>query len=337
MTERPRLRDVAARAGVSPTTASHAFSGRRPVSPATKAAVLKAAFDLGFVMERDAGQRTVGLLLRPPEAIPGFASGSDAYTSVVGAVLVALLSAGFSVSSFLTLDDIGAQIGRLDAFVLLHPRRGDEVLRALIRRGIPTVTLDRDPDDEEFPWWISADHVANARTLLDHLLERGARHPALIVGSTQNTYLESIAGVYVEQMRARGLPVLVRELDPVRGREGGAAAAESLLRTPTPPDAFLTSSDVFAVGTIEAARARGLRVPEDVLVANMMDSVIAERAVVPITAMKANMQVWASQLTRLLERRLSSAAPLTSHLRLEFDLVERASTGRPAPGARPAS
>ena len=337
MTERPRLRDVAALAGVSPTTASHAFSGHRPVSPATKAAVLKAAFDLGFVMEHGAGQRTVGLLLRPPEAIPGFASGSDAFTSVAGAVLVSLLGAGFSVSSFLTLDDIGAQIGRLDAFVLLHPRRGDEVLRALIQRGIPTVTLDRDPDDEEFPWWISADHVANARTLLDHLRERGARRPALIVGSTQNTYLESIAGVYVQEMRARGLPVLVRELEPVRGQQGGAAAAASLLRTPTPPDAFLTSSDVFAVGAIEAARAQGLGVPEDVLVANMMDSVIAERAAVPITAMKANLQIWASQLTRLLERRLSSAAPLASHLRLEFDLVERASTARPGPRTEPAS
>jgi LacI family transcriptional regulator len=336
MTERPRLRDVAALAGVSPTTASHAFSGRRPVSAATKAAVLKAAFDLGFTMERDTGQRTVGLLLRPPEAIPGFASGSDAFTSVAGAVLVALLSAGFSVSSFLSLDDIGAQIGRLDAFVLLHPRRGDEVLRALIQRGIPTVTLDRDPDDDEFPWWISADHVANARALLTHLLERGARRPALIVGSTHNTYLDSIAGVYVQEMRSRGLPVLVRELEPVRGQQGGAAAADSLLGTPTPPDAFLTSSDVFAVGAIETVRARGLRVPEDVLVANMMDSVIAERATVPVTAMKANLQVWASQLTRLLERRLSSAAPLTSHLRLGFELVERASTARPRHVSEPA-
>ncbi|MDQ4213467.1 LacI family DNA-binding transcriptional regulator [Microbacterium capsulatum] len=331
MTERPRLKDVAERAGVSQTTASHAFSGRRPVSAATKAAVLKAAFDLGFVMEGGTGQRTVGLLLRPPEAIPGFASGSDTFTSVAGAVLVALLGAGFSVSSFLTLDDIGAQVGRLDAFVLLHPRRGDEVLRALIQRGIPTVTLDPDPGDAEFPWWIGTDYAANARTLLDHLLTAGARRPALIVGSTQNTYMESIAGVYVQEMRSRGLPVLVREVEPVRAQQGGAAAAESLLRIPTPPDAFLTSTDLFAVGAIDAVQARGLRVPDDVLVANMMDSVIAELAVVPITAMKANMQVWASQLTRLLQRRLSSGAPLTSHLLLEFELVQRASTRRRSP------
>ena len=45
---RPTLADVAAKAGVSASTASLAFSGSGPVSDATKERVLAAASDLGY-------------------------------------------------------------------------------------------------------------------------------------------------------------------------------------------------------------------------------------------------------------------------------------------------
>ena len=158
MADRPRLIDVAQRAGVSIATASQAFTGHRPVSARTKAAVLKAAFDLGFVADSGARGCAVGMLIRPPEAIPGFGTGPDAFSTISGAVLISLLAAGYSVTSFRSLDDIGQQVGRLDAFVLLHPNRSDEVLRALVARGIPTVAYDQDPGDADFRWWVGPNY-----------------------------------------------------------------------------------------------------------------------------------------------------------------------------------
>lgn len=333
MESRPRLQDVAVRAGVSLTTASHAFSGRRPVSARTKAAVFKAAFDLGFVADARAEHHSVGLLLRPPEAVPGFASGTASFAALSGAVMVALLGAGFSVSSFLTLDDIGDQVGRLDAFVLLHPNRQDEVLRALVRRGIPTVSYDPDPGEGAFPWWVGPDYAASTQSMLRHLSDRGARRPALIVGSTPNMYMTSIAGLYLQEMRRQGLAPLIRELDPESAQAGGRAAAESLLKLREPPDAILTSSGVFAVGAIEAVQTAGGQVPTDLLVACMMDGSVAELSRVPVTAMRLDVHASADHVTALLKRRLRGEPPPPLRHRLELELVERASTFREgAPG-----
>ncbi|GFJ77075.1 LacI family DNA-binding transcriptional regulator [Phytohabitans houttuyneae] len=45
---RPRIGQVAALAGVSATTVSHALNGRRPVSEATRRRVLDAIEELGY-------------------------------------------------------------------------------------------------------------------------------------------------------------------------------------------------------------------------------------------------------------------------------------------------
>ena len=335
MDTRPRLQDVAARAGVSLTTASHAFSGRRPVSARTKAAVLKAAFDLGFVADARSPRPAVGLLLRPPEAVPGFAAGTASFAALSGAVMVALLGAGYSVSSFLSLDEIGDQVGRLDAFVLLHPNRQDAVLRALVQRGIPTISYDPDPGDGAFPWWVGPDYAASTRAMLRHLDERGARRPALIVGSTRNMYMTSIAAVYLREMQRRGLPPLVRELDPESAVAGGRAATESLLGLREPPDALLTTSGVFAVGAIEALEAAGARVPDDALVATMMDGTVAESHRVPVTAMRSDVHASADRVAALLRRRLAGEPPPPERSRLDLELVARGSTLRDGGGRPP--
>lgn len=325
MADRPRLIDVAQRAGVSIATASQAFTGHRPVSARTKAAVLKAAFDLGFVADSGARGCAVGMLIRPPEAIPGFGTGPDAFSTISGAVLISLLAAGYSVTSFRSLDDIGQQVGRLDAFVLLHPNRSDEVLRALVARGIPTVAYDQDPGDADFRWWVGPNYRRSMGALLAHVRERGARRPSLVIGSTENMYTTAMLAEYIEDARRVGSPVLVREVDPQSSRDGGRAAVASLLRLPERPDAVVTSSGVFAAGAVDAVRAAGLRCPEDVLIATMTDGVVAARSEPPITAMRHDTQTTARLVTELLQARLrNEVAP--QRRGAELELIVRAST-----------
>lgn len=331
MSDRPRMQDVAARAGVSVTTVSHAFSGRRPVSSTTKAAVLKAAFDLGFVGEGRAEGRSVGLLLRPPEALPGFAAGTESMSSLSGAVLLSLLASGFSVSAFRSLEEIGDQVGRLDAFVLLHPNRRDEVLGSLVRRGIPTVSYDPDPGAQDFTWWTGTDYAGSCAVLLAHLHDQGADRVALVIGSTPNMYTAAIWDVYTREMARRGRRMLVRQVAPTDGEAGGRAAMTSLLRLDDPPDAVVTSSGLFACGVIGVLREHGREVPRDVLVATMMDGIVAERNVIPVTAMRPDVHAAAKRLTELLVARMQRGdRPQSAQVELEL-VVRVSSARRPAP------
>ncbi|WP_368497671.1 LacI family DNA-binding transcriptional regulator [Herbiconiux sp. A18JL235] len=328
MATTPTLKDVAQRAGVSMTTASHTFSGRRPVSPATRAAVLEAAFELGFSVRRRDRPLNVGLLLRPVEAVSGFVTGTGSFSSFAGTMLLSLLTEGFSVTSFRDLSEVGHQVAAFDAFVLLGPNRNDKVLHTLIERDIPTVTFDPDPGEEDFHWWAGPDYSRGVRHLIAHLIEAGARQPALIVGATPNTYLGVVRDAYIDEMRIRGLRVLVRELNSTTAQQGGYAAARSLMGVDRAPDAVITSSPVFAVGALDGITAAGRTVPDDVLLASMADAPIAERARVGITAVRPDWHATSRVLTALLVRRLTPGATMQHGELLGLEIVRRASTRR---------
>ncbi|MCF3998653.1 substrate-binding domain-containing protein, partial [Pseudomonas aeruginosa] len=64
----------------------------------------------------------------------------------------------------------------------------------------------------------------------------------------------------------------------------GRAAANSLLAAADPPTAIIASSDQMAIATLEYARERGLRVPEDLSIISFDDTPVARFASPPLTA-----------------------------------------------------
>ena len=86
-------------------------------------------------------------------------------------------------------------------------------------------------------------------------------------------------------MEAAGLPPrreLFREGD--HGREVARHLALEVLGLPEPPTAIVAASDTQAFGVLEAARERGLRVPEDLSVVGYDDIEMA--AVAGLTTLR---------------------------------------------------
>src|SRR5436305_1797030 len=94
---RVTIRDVADAAGVSISTVSHALSGRRPISTATKERVFAAAAELGYGADpharalRTGRSGLIGLILRPRDAIHGSMAGTETFTRLLGAIATTVL------------------------------------------------------------------------------------------------------------------------------------------------------------------------------------------------------------------------------------------------------
>ena len=114
---------------------------------------------------------------------------------------------------------------------------------------------------------------------------------------------------------------------PCSIEEEGRTAGESLLNLRPPPTAILAASDRLAIGVIEAARGRRLRVPEDLSVVGF-DGIPASEMIVPrLTA--ANQPL--KEKGRLaISALLDSKEPLRRML--PTHLIVRGSTTSPAPG-----
>ncbi|GAB3474399.1 LacI family DNA-binding transcriptional regulator [Nocardiopsis coralliicola] len=320
------LSEVARRAGVSISTASQVYAGKRPVSKETRRKVLEAASAIGFRAPR--GEPTVGILIRPSEALGGFAFGTATFSNLAGAVAVACLNRGFSVFTAQGADDAIARVPRLDGCIVLYPDHRDETLQVLLRRGIPAVSFDPDPAVPSFPWWVGADYRRSVAELITHLFDRGAQRTAVLVGQTDNAYRRSILWLYANAVTARGMAPTIRIADNLEGQLSAAEVVLRLLQGSNPPDALVTSSSVFAEGALDAARRLGMEVPGRLMVATASDGPVAELSEPAITALRLDTTEAANRLLDLLSQRLSGEQRAHPPEPMALELTVRASTRR---------
>ena len=96
-----------------------------------------------------------------------------------------------------------------------------------------------------------------------------------------------------------------------------------------PPTAIFAANDEMALGVLEAARTRGLRVPEDLSVVGFDDTEVARVAAPPLTTVAQPLRRMGSVAFRT-ALRLGAGEHIDSHhVELATELVVRASTAPP--------
>ncbi|MCZ2823141.1 LacI family DNA-binding transcriptional regulator [Modestobacter sp. VKM Ac-2982] len=120
---------------------------------------------------------------------------------------------------------------------------------------------------------VDVDTGAAATALTAHLLRSGRRRIAMLAGPPWLPCADRPVAAYQAAVRAAGLPerVLAGDFTTESGRLG---AAEALRRWPD-TDALYAICDETAFGAIQAVRALGRRVPDDVAVTGFDDLPLA--------------------------------------------------------------
>lgn len=288
MTSRPTLAAVAAHAGVSPSTASLAFSGSPRVTPGTRQRVFAAAAALGY-----AGPDPLAASLRRGRSgVIGAFIGERLLYAFRDPVAVLLLDGiaevlgPHGVGLLMLAGESGRpstdQIGRipLDAAIFATCGLEDDPALDLLRaRGVPVVGVEGPIADGVV--LVDIDDRGGVRELSQHLHDLGHRRVEAVAMPLR---LDGTRGPIGAGRRSRAIYRDVRHrLEGVEDVFGpvptfetasnvvpeGAAAGRAILDVPAHrrPTAVIAQSDVLAAGVLEAAWQLGLRVPEDVSVA----------------------------------------------------------------------
>jgi beta-galactosidase len=327
--KRPTLETVAARAGVSRATVSRVVNGEARVSPDVRATVLRAVQELGYVPNAAARslvtRRTdsVALVLSVPRH-----GGEALISAVVQYVTSVLEGAGKQIT--LMLADTAESHRRIvrhvearqvDGVVLIPPDGPDTLTERLARTGVPVVLLGKPAIASLVPH-VDVDNAGGARAATRHLLDRGRRRIGVVCGPMDLVAVQDRLNGHLATLHEDGL----RPMIALAGLDGesGAAAARELLSGGQAPDAVFATSDELAIGAMEAARERGLRVPEDLAVVGFGDIHAASCTTPALTTVRVPAADQALALARLLLSRLDGRH--TSSVVLPTRLVVRAST-----------
>ncbi len=329
---KPTVRAVAAAAGVSIATVSRVLNGQGNVTPETRALVERTVAGLdGPGPYPRGGPRPIAgsVFVRCPYVL------TDYFGVIVSSVAetlarygrTVLLHAGEAVQNAPALSSLPARAGLAGAVLVLPPEPADD-LAALQRRRFPYVVVDpRLPPPRDLVA-VSAAHTAGARTLTAHLTGLGHRRIGVIAGPEEWLATDARLAGHAAALADAGELLdrsLVRHVEPTMA--WGRWAAGELLDLSRRPTALVGFNDKTAVGALQAAAERGLRVPDDLSVAGFDDIDLSRATAPPLTTVRQPLQEMGRMAVTLLMRLLERHDLEALHVELATELVVRQSTG----------
>jgi DNA-binding LacI/PurR family transcriptional regulator len=271
---RATLSDVAAHAGVSPSTVSRVVRSVTPVSAELEQAVREAIAETGYTPNLAARQLvttrsdTVGMIIAEDQRR---VFGEPFFGALMHGVVEALAATRFHVVVVVArsghdrvwLEHYVAG-GHLDGVMQIAPPKGDPLAATLNRLGVPMVYTGR-PFEVTDCTYVDADNAGGAAQAVRHLYETGRRRIAMVNGiPAMRSATDRLRG-YKKGLANVGLAVnrsLVVASDYTEA--GGFAATQYLLARGAPFDAVVAASDVVAAGVLRAIKLTGRAVPDDV-------------------------------------------------------------------------
>lgn len=254
------LKDVAEHAGVSRSAASLALRGSNGLGPETRARILQAMDDLGYVYNRSAAAmrekspRLIGLVVTSLE--------NSLFAQSLEAIEETLSEAGYLSISASTLrskqrqDQVLRQMLEFNVAGVILAAVEDTVLEAaemLERAGVRCLSFTRMPETGSVDY-VGPNDFEGGRRAAAHLLAHGAETFAFVGSATPSSASRlRQAGIEAELAaadRERSLSVLLTQMTAIGGLEAGRRLqADAAL-----PDAIICVSDVVAFGLYDALR-----------------------------------------------------------------------------------
>lgn len=270
--------DVAAHAGVSIKSVSRVLNGEAHVRPALREKVEAAVKALGYRPKLAARQLAgnKSFIIAYP-----FNNPSAAYiTDVLMGAAHACRDRGYHLVSEPVDCDGNAKtlIERIITMlqpdgIILTPPLGDMAELAEYIAGFK-VPLVRIAGPEGFyGQTIPIDDRTISREMVEHLVEQGHDRIGFILPPPDHVLAQSRYQGYLDGLKAANIKVDEALVRPGRfDVTSGVEAAHALLDLKSPPTAIFAANDDMALGALQVAHSRKMRIPEDVAIAGFDDS-----------------------------------------------------------------
>lgn len=347
---RPDLEELARIAGVSKTTVHRALNGTGRISEETRKRIVALAEETGYRpnrLARGLRQSRTGLIgvVVPGIHGPFYArvlEGLEKELQDVDHRVLLTLSAGSIKREHELVESLLDT--RVDGLIIASEDTSPDYYRRLMAQGKPIVFFDRAVPGLSADL-VATDHFQGGVLLAEHLMELGYRCPAFLSFSNTPTRTGSIedrwcgfrsvfrnAAILDYPFVANAKKYLEGhpELDEPDSfsllcRYAVAGAMEPIVDFPY--DCVFAQYDHFALAVIDALRASGRRVPEDVAVVGFDNQDFCEYADPALTTVSQPLaEIGALAARRLLQRLEEPHLPAEA-LRLPPRLIVRRSSG----------
>lgn len=323
-------KDVADRAGTSTAVVSYVFNdGPRPVSPATKVRVLKAADELNYRPHAAARALTMGRtdsfgLVVPSIQNPFFGELAHAVEMAAKEAGHLLLIADSAMDPDQEKRQIDAFVGRrVDGIILVSCETRQDV-SSVVSNGIPVVALHPVSKDQPSQT-VYMNYSKAAENLTGHLISQHKIKSLLLITAVterggSKDHRKGVNNAIQKSQKKIGLVEIQADVS----RSSAFEVCTEYLNKNSKPEAIYCATDEQAYGVLAALNTMNIRVPEEIKVVGFDGTKHSEFSVPALTTVRQPLETIAKRAIQLLTNEPVEPLPKNA---LDGELIIRRSCG----------
>lgn len=329
------IKDVAALAGVSPSTVSRTCKNNPSISEETKERVRKAMAELGYEPNFQASNlasqnsRTIGIILPASakevyensfylEAIQGishYCNGRQYMTTIVtGQDEAEILNAVRSMS----------RSGKVDGFIILYSKKEDPVIDYLFNEGLLYILIGKATQYTNQTIYIDNDNLLAGREATEYLYQLGHRRIAYLGSDSSLMFSADRKAGYQLALASHQLPVRPEYCVEVKNvSENNEESIRGLLMQKDRPTAILVSDDILAVSLERVCLENHLAIPEDLSIISFNNSLFARLTSPQLTSIDIGAGQLGSEAASQIINHIENPNLLATKIIVPHHLIER--------------
>jgi len=289
---KPTMRDVAEMAEVSPTTVWMVVHNKPGIPAETVIKVCAAMDKLSYIVKPDdngSKAGSIGLLIEQ-SSIPAI---SDVF---YGDIIRGFQAEAQRLGYYVLLSTFDRNSQNLDLLKMRFAQNlaglvvandGDilpEMVIQLKIPNVPVVLIGSYIEGQTFSAVLGDNFMAGYK-IARHLLDKGHRKIGILKGPTKySSLVDRLRGCLAAMAEANLLPPAAWMPEPVSGHPlKGYVQMKEILELPDHPTAIIAISDKTAIGAMEAIREAGLRIPHDIAICSIDNSIESGYTRPPLT------------------------------------------------------
>ena len=296
------IKDVAALAGVSPSTVSRTCKNNPSISTETKEKVRKAMIELGYEVNFQASNlasqysRTIGIILPAREvyenafyleAIRGISHycNQRQYMSTV--------VTGQDEDEILKAIQSMSRSGKVDGFIVLYSRKDDPIIDYLFSEGLLYILIGKATQYTNQTLYIDNDNLLAGEDATEYLYQLGHRKIAYLGSDSSLTFAAD------------------------------TEAISSLLLQDEPPTAIVVSDDILAVSLERVCLQNHVSIPDDLSIISFNNSLFARSTSPPLTSIDINSKQLGIEAASQMINHIENPNLVATKIIVPHQLIER--------------
>ena len=326
------IKDVAKKAGVSPSTVSRTLKDNPAISEETKVKVRAAMEELGYVPNSAAQMLATGLTHSLGVVLPPLTDRENISQPFYMEILTAINeeaschSQVVSIATGATLEELVKQVElmhrqkRADGFIILYSEKKDPVKDYLLKAKVPFVVVGAAVDNENKVTYIDNDNKELGRDAVNYLQAKGHRKIGFVTDDLFGQVGQERYQGYMEAADEQNLDVLPELVFSSQTIDSFKKHLRTFL-----PTALVVKDDLVALRLIQWVNNQGIKIPKDYSIISINNSSFAEIMHPFLTTYDINIQELGKESVRKLVAILKDENTKPQKVTIPFHLIERES------------